>query len=283
MCTKPQLLTSACRCHSNGSVSEVCHQETGQCQCRQHVLGRQCEECMSGFHMQGSQGCVPCHCNSFGSKSFDCDESGQCRCQPGVTEQKCDRCAPGHFSFQEGGCTPCQCAHVGNNCDANTGQCICPPNTVGERCDRCAPNHWGHDISSGCKACGCDALGSVTQQCNVNTGCCMCREQFRGEKCDECKLGYRDFPQCISCQCSSAGSSEDACEAESGLCACADRSGQCSCKANVEGVRCDRCKTGSFGLSRRNPLGCSKCYCFGLSSSCTEATGLIRMRMPGVL
>ncbi|XP_077077232.1 laminin subunit alpha-2 isoform X12 [Siphateles boraxobius] len=356
----------ACQCHINGSVSEVCHQETGQCQCRQHVVGRQCEECMpncwwdgesqlcrpcqcsargsvsqrcdsegkcicraghvgrrcdlvrpahtrretrrpvqqvpiqhiqrwesrggcprgayrpgtgSGLHMQGSQGCVPCHCNSFGSKSFDCDESGQCRCQPGVTGQKCDRCAPRHFSFQEGGCTPCQCAHVGNNCDANTGQCICPPNTVGERCDKCAPNYWGHDISSGCKACGCNALGSVAQQCNVNTGCCMCLEQFRGEKCDECKLGYRDFPQCISCQCSSAGSSDDACEPESGLCACADRSGQCSCKANVDGVRCDRCKTGSFGLSRRNPLGCSQCYCFGLSSSCSEATGLIRMRL----
>uniref|UniRef100_A0A672NID3 Laminin, alpha 2 n=1 Tax=Sinocyclocheilus grahami TaxID=75366 RepID=A0A672NID3_SINGR len=356
----------ACQCHTNGSFSEVCHQETGQCQCRQHVVGRQCDECMpncwwdseaqlcrpcqcsargsvsqrcdsegrcicragyvgrrcdlmrpphsrretrrpvqqvpiqhiqrwesrggcprgayrpgtgSGLHMQGAQGCVPCHCNSFGSKSFDCDESGQCRCQPGVTGQKCDRCAPGHFSFQEGGCTPCQCAHVGNNCDANTGQCICPPNTVGERCDKCAPNHWGHDISSGCKSCGCNALGSVAQQCNVNTGCCMCREQFRGEKCDECKLGYRDFPQCISCQCSAAGSSLDTCDAESGLCACADRSGQCSCKANVEGVKCDRCKVGSFSLSHRNPLGCSQCYCFGLSSSCTEATGLIRMRL----
>uniref|UniRef100_A0A8C1J6P4 Laminin subunit alpha 2 n=1 Tax=Cyprinus carpio TaxID=7962 RepID=A0A8C1J6P4_CYPCA len=352
----------ACQCHSNGSLSELCHQETGQCQCRQHVVGRQCDECMpncwwdseaqlcrpcqcsargsvsqrcdsegrcicrAGYlgrrcdlmrppharretrrpvqqvpiqHVQrwesrggcprgayrpgtgvnGAQGCVPCHCNSFGSKSFDCDESGQCRCQPGVTGQKCDRCAPGHFSFQEGGCTPCQCAHVGNNCDANTGQCICPPNTVGERCDKCAPNHWGHDISSGCKPCGCNALGSVAQQCNVNTGCCMCREQFRGEKCDECKLGYRDFPQCISCQCSAAGSSLDTCDAESGLCACADRSGQCSCKANVKGVKCDRCEVGSFGLSHRNPQGCSQCYCFGLSSSCTEATGLIRMRL----
>ncbi|XP_059355199.1 laminin subunit alpha-2 isoform X1 [Carassius carassius] len=356
----------ACQCHSNGSLSELCHQETGQCQCRQHVVGRQCDECMpncwwdseaelcrpcqcssrgsvsqrcdsegrcicragylgrrcdlmrppharretrrpvqqvpiqhiqrwesrggcprgayrpgtgSGLHMQGAQGCVPCHCSSFGSKSFDCDESGQCRCQPGVTGQKCDRCAHGHFSFQEGGCTPCQCAHVGNNCDANTGQCICPPNTMGERCDKCAPNHWGHDISSGCKPCGCNALGSVAQQCNVNTGCCMCNEQFRGEKCDECKLGYRDFPQCISCQCSAAGSSLDTCDAESGLCACADRSGQCSCKANVEGVKCDRCEVGSFGLSNRNPLGCSQCYCFGLSSSCTEATGLIRMRL----
>lgn len=49
--------------------------------------------------------CVPCHCNSFGSKSFDCDENGQCRCQPGVTGPKCDRCSRGFFMFQEGGCT----------------------------------------------------------------------------------------------------------------------------------------------------------------------------------
>uniref|UniRef100_A0A672R5X5 Laminin, alpha 2 n=1 Tax=Sinocyclocheilus grahami TaxID=75366 RepID=A0A672R5X5_SINGR len=242
-------LCVACQCHTNGSLSELCHQETGQCQCRQHVVGRQCDECMSGLHMQGAQGCVPCHCNSFGSKSFDCDESSQCRCQPGVTGQKCDRCAPGHFSFQEGGCTR-----------KNS-----PPNPL------CLCN----------SLCGYNALGSVAQQCNcnVNTGCCMCHEQFRGEKCDECKLGYRDFPQCISCQCSVAGSSLDTCDAESGLCACADRSGQCSCKANVEGVKCDRCKMGSFGLSHRNPLGCSQCYCFGLSSSCMEATRLIRMRL----
>lgn len=49
--------------------------------------------------------CVPCHCNSFGSKSFDCDENGQCRCQPGVSGPKCDRCSRGFFNFQEGGCT----------------------------------------------------------------------------------------------------------------------------------------------------------------------------------
>lgn len=49
--------------------------------------------------------CVPCHCNSFGSKSFDCDETGQCRCQPGVSGPKCDRCSRGFFNFQEGGCT----------------------------------------------------------------------------------------------------------------------------------------------------------------------------------
>lgn len=48
-------------------------------------------------------------------------------------------------------------------------------------------------------------------------------------------------------------------------------------KANVEGDNCDRCKPDTFGLSVGNPLGCSKCYCYGLTQSCTEARGLIRM------
>ncbi|XP_063079841.1 laminin subunit alpha-2 [Engraulis encrasicolus] len=363
---------ASCECHPNASRSAVCDKQSGQCQCRQHVVGRKCDECMPNYwwdgervqcrpcncnrrgsmsqrcdaegrclcrpgfvghhcgvarpqqqgqqgpdrresqrpvlqvpleqlekwsntgrrggcprgayrptvpehHLDSARGCVPCHCNSFGSKSFDCDEGGQCRCQPGVTGQKCDRCKPGHFNFQEGGCTPCQCSHVGDNCDANTGQCICPPNTIGERCDKCAPNHWGHDISTGCKACGCDVVGSMSQQCNLNTGCCACREQFTGEKCNECKLGRRDFPQCIACECNAAGSTADTCDAEQGVCACADRTGQCSCKANVQGLSCDACRAGTFGLTVSNPLGCSKCYCYGLTGKCTEALGLIRM------
>lgn len=50
-----------------------------------------------------------------------------------------------------------------------------------------------------------------------------------------------------------------------------------SLQVNVEGHNCDRCKPNTFGLSVRNPLGCSKCYCYGLTQSCTEAQGLIRM------
>ncbi|XP_056260714.1 laminin subunit alpha-2 isoform X6 [Seriola aureovittata] len=267
-----------CQCHTNGSVYEVCNKETGQCQCKENVVGRQCDECMPQTHgiTTGGQ-CVPCHCNSFGSKSFDCDETGQCRCQPGVTGPKCDRCSRGFFNFQEGGCTPCQCGHVGDNCDANTGQCICPPNTIGERCDRCAPNYWGHDIVTGCKECGCSAIGSVSLQCNINTGCCLCQDSFRGEKCNECQIGYRDFPQCTQCECNISGSDSQTCDLERGVCACADRTGKCSCKANVEGHNCDRCKPDTFGLSVRNPQGCSKCYCYGLTQSCTEAQGLIRM------
>lgn len=45
----------------------------------------------------------------------------------------------------------------------------------------------------------------------------------------------------------------------------------------MEGDYCDHCKPDTFGLSLRNPLGCSRCYCYGLTHFCTEAQGLIRM------
>ncbi|XP_075059154.1 laminin subunit alpha-2 isoform X2 [Mixophyes fleayi] len=224
-----------------------------------------------------SQGCITCNCNSFGSKSFDCDDNGQCRCQPGVTGDKCDHCARGYYDFQEGGCTPCDCPHVGNNCDEETGQCVCPPNTIGDKCDKCAPHHWGYSIITGCKACDCGGPGSLSTQCNPDTGCCFCRPNFFGDKCNICRVGYWNYPHCVSCGCLLAGSKSESCDQETNKCSCAEVTGQCSCKINVEGVHCDRCKPSTFGLHVGNPLGCSSCYCFGLATQCTEADGLIRM------
>uniref|UniRef100_A0A8B9UA09 Laminin subunit alpha-2 n=1 Tax=Anas zonorhyncha TaxID=75864 RepID=A0A8B9UA09_9AVES len=267
-----------CQCHINGSISEICDSKTGQCECKANVIGRRCDMCKpETFGLQSSRRCVPCNCNSFGSKSFDCGGDGQCYCQPGVTGKKCDRCAHGFYNFEEGGCTPCDCSRFGNNCDPVSGRCICPPNTIGEMCDKCAPNHWGHDIVRGCKSCDCSPVGALSSQCDLNTGCCFCRPEFSGDKCTECRLGYWNYPQCIACQCVHSGTDPQTCETELGKCSCVDRTGQCNCKVNVEGVHCDRCKSGTFGLSARNPLGCSSCYCFGLTTQCSEARGLIRV------
>lgn len=41
----------------------------------------------------------------------------------------------------------------------------------------------------------------------------------------------------------------------------------------VEGKTCNQCKQGYFGLSASNPAGCVDCYCSGLTTICSEATG----------
>lgn len=43
-----------CRCHHFGTVPEpygppVCQQVSGQCKCKDHVTGRACDMCQSGF------------------------------------------------------------------------------------------------------------------------------------------------------------------------------------------------------------------------------------------
>ncbi|XP_023570030.1 laminin subunit alpha-2 [Octodon degus] len=269
-----------CRCNANGSTSEICDSRTGQCKCRPNVQGRQCEKCKpETFGLQSGRGCVPCNCNSFGSKSFDCEESGQCWCQPGVAGKKCDHCARGYFNFQEGGCTACDCAHLGNNCDPQTGQCICPPNTIGERCSECAPHTWGHSIVTGCQACNCSAVGSLSFQCNTHTGQCDCRPQFSGAKCTACTPGHWNYPHCVLCDCFLPGTEAATCDSDTKRCSCWDQTGQCSCKVNVEGIRCDRCQPGKFGLEAKNPRGCSSCYCFGVTSQCSDAQGLVHKRV----
>ena len=46
----------------------------------------------------------------------------------------------------------------------------------------------------------------------------------------------------------------------------------CQCKPNVEGVSCDRCRQGTFGLQESNPLGCTQCWCSGVANDCSVAT-----------
>lgn len=36
---------------------------------------------------------------------------------------------------------------------------------------------------------------------------------------------------------------------------------------------CDKCKSGYFDLSAKNPRGCTECYCSGISTVCSEAEG----------
>ena len=48
-------------------------------------------------------------------------------------------------------------------------------------------------------------------------------------------------------------------------------SGLCTCKRNVEGRRCDRCKRGFFALYESHSKGCLECFCNGITDQCETA------------
>ena len=66
------------------------------------------------------------------------------------------------------------------------------------------------------------------------------------------------------CQCNTAGSLSGNCGA----------TGQCECKENVVGKRCDQCKTGYFDLDSTSPKGCKPCFCYGHGITCESRPGI---------
>lgn len=39
-------------------------------------------------------------------------------------------------------------------------------------------------------------------------------------------------------------------------------------QTNVEGINCDKCREGTFGLAEDNTEGCVECFCSGVTSQC---------------
>ena len=56
-----------CDCDNTGSVSGICNQRGGQCDCKPNVVGRKCDRCAVGTFGFGPQGCSACDCDSVGS------------------------------------------------------------------------------------------------------------------------------------------------------------------------------------------------------------------------
>ncbi|KAK0081679.1 hypothetical protein PV325_011758 [Microctonus aethiopoides] len=251
-----------------GSVSSACDIVSGQCQCKPHIIGRQCHQCENGYWgLASGTGCVACNCDQLGSFNKSCNhETGQCHCRPGVGGTRCDNCLPRHYGFSENGCQVCDpCEKVGHICDPDTGRCVCPRLTLGEHCDRCRPGSYDLIPGIGCKPCACTP-GSMKSQCDTS-GQCPCRVGFDGLRCDQCATGYYGYPRCRPCNCNSDGTLQ----CPKGLCHC-DHNGQCPCKENVIGRQCNECEAGTFGIAENNPKGCTECFCFGRSSVCHQAS-----------
>ncbi|KAK2842855.1 hypothetical protein Q5P01_013055 [Channa striata] len=170
------------------------------------------------------------------------------------------------------------------------GHCVCRHNTAGESCEQCADFHhdspWrpgAGDTADICRRCNChghsDSCHFDDLRFEVTGGrsggvCDNCGHNRTGPQCERCgpflyqdPERARDDPHaCLPCYCDPAGSKGG------GLCNAL--TGQCACKENVEGRRCDFCKRGFFGLRQDNPAGCQVCKCHVLGSvKCDRLTG----------
>ncbi|KGL99274.1 Laminin subunit beta-2, partial [Charadrius vociferus] len=99
--------------------------------------------------------------------------------------------------------------------------------------------------------------------------CDGCQHNTMGRHCHLCKPFYYRHPPsdiraptaCAPCDCVPAGSLDGgACDGHTDV-ALGMIAGQCRCKENVAGPRCDRCRHGAYGLSHGDPQGCQPCRC----------------------
>lgn len=240
----------SCSCDVRGSASPLCDENTCGCQCKPNVVGLHCTQCRVGYY--GFPDCRPCGCRSGGI----CDGvTGQCLCPPNVQGRNCDQCNRRHYDFDPiRGCIACNCDAVGAsalNCNRRTGQCRCKDRFDGRQCDRCVEGKYGPPQ---CENCGCDRKGSVGISCDQQTGQCQCKVNMGGHTCSSCRVGAFNYstsnPEgCQPCNCDSDGSMGEGCH---------NVSGQCQCKENVVGLRCDQCAPDHYRLLDGS---CAACDC----------------------
>ncbi|XP_053704727.1 laminin subunit alpha-5 isoform X1 [Synchiropus splendidus] len=109
-----------CNCSRPGIISAdySCDTLSGQCRCKNNIVGRQCDRCAPGFY--GYPNCRQCDCNEAGTEEEVCDSfTGQCLCKENVQGSRCDQCRVGTFHLDPTnpkGCTSCFCFGATDRC-----------------------------------------------------------------------------------------------------------------------------------------------------------------------
>ncbi|KAM9785933.1 laminin subunit alpha-5 [Neosynchiropus ocellatus] len=109
-----------CNCSRPGIISTdySCDTLSGQCRCKNNIVGRQCDRCAPGFY--GYPNCRQCDCNEAGTEEEVCDSfTGQCLCKENVQGSRCDQCRVGTFHLDPTnpkGCTSCFCFGATDRC-----------------------------------------------------------------------------------------------------------------------------------------------------------------------
>ncbi|KRX93792.1 Basement membrane proteoglycan [Trichinella pseudospiralis] len=114
---------------------------------------------------------------------------------------------------------------------------------------------------------------------------CHCPPGYKGLSCEECAPGYERsggglyLGLCEPVEAVTPVVPYTRCDPGGALSPTPDaRTGQCACKSLTTGPQCNQCKQGSFFLNPRNPEGCLKCFCSGVTTQC-DSSNLYRSQI----
>ncbi|XP_004685295.1 PREDICTED: LOW QUALITY PROTEIN: usherin [Condylura cristata] len=234
---------------------------TGRCQCHSHA-----EICDTTGQL------YQCLC---AEQTFS--KALHCGCFSPLCQDKPFRLRDQVHTFS---CKPCQCLGHARCCHDNISLNPVPVEhhrgddracedgehyMTGRNCEMCKDYFFqqvGTDPSAMdvCKSCDCDKVGArnnfffdqVGDQCN-------CKRHVSGRHCNQCQNGFYN-PQrldpegCKSCDCNTS-------EMVEGAITCHPNSGQCKCKVNVIGLKCNQCNFGFKFLRSFPDDGCEDCQC----------------------
>ncbi|XP_073512146.1 basement membrane-specific heparan sulfate proteoglycan core protein isoform X5 [Phyllobates terribilis] len=208
----------------------------------------------------------------------------ECRCPPGYAGLSCEVCSP-QFERIPGGpflgtCSGCNCNGHASSCDSESGYCInCQHNTEGPQCNKCKSGFFGdptRGTADSCLPCPCpfmDPRRRYSDTCFLDTDgqptCDNCLEGYTGRRCERCAAKYEGDPMRPGGRCVKSTA------ADTGICdergSAVSSPNTCVCKPHVSGNLCNECKSGTFYLSDKNPDGCLKCFCMGVTRDCASS------------
>ncbi|RUS88037.1 hypothetical protein EGW08_004203 [Elysia chlorotica] len=204
---------------------------------------------------------------------------------------------------------PCNALQTGCVVSNVTGmyECVCGGNTRGRYCESCQPlfNQYKFEFAKPCTECNCfnhatscfyeEAVEAARESIDLSGqraggGVCIdCKHNTDGNNCEKCVAMFfrpsnvlqTSEAACVPCACNPSGSTVNP---DSNLVDCVmnndeqrsdgKQPGDCFCKANVQGSKCNSCKPQFFNLLQSNPDGCTACECYtpgtvGASEMCT--------------
>ncbi|XP_073089464.1 basement membrane-specific heparan sulfate proteoglycan core protein isoform X4 [Manis javanica] len=215
----------------------------------------------------------------------------ECRCPIGYSGLSCESC-DAHFTRVPGGpylgtCSGCNCNGHASSCDPVYGHCLnCQHNTEGPQCNKCKSGFFGDATkatATACRPCPCpyiDASRRFSDTCFLDTDgqatCDACAPGYTGRRCESCAPGFEGNPIQPGGKCRPTNQEIVRCDERGST---GSPGEVCHCKLpalcpqnNVVGRLCNECVAGSFHLSARNPDGCLKCFCMGVSRQCTSSS-----------